>query len=268
MRNVISLFVIMLFIASSIPAYGMPVGNPASPAMIKKGLVLGEDEKNGFGIALNPEVDYVFDKNMKYQDKRDDAQYAFYGANAGLVFTDKLFAYGIIGAADAEYKLDVGAKHVKWDTDTNIAWGAGATLILYEKEITVRDKAILRIGIDGKYRRSDLDLDKVTINDDSYDAGDSAITDKKFEQDDWQVSAGVSCQFDRVIPYAGVKYSDMDGEASVTVSGTEYKSDFSAEDNFGLFCGIDILFTDCFTANVEGRFIDETAITAGGTVRF
>jgi hypothetical protein len=235
--------------------------------MIKKGLVIS-DEKQDFGIALGPEVDYIFDHNLKAQNKRDDTEYRFWGGKGGIFLFDKAYIYGFCGAADAEYKFKVSGSDVTWHTETEIGWGGGATVIVYEKEIIVRDKAILRIGVDGKYRNSDLGVDKITINGLNINATDASVTEKSFKSDEWQIAVGLSCQFDRLVPYGGVKYSDIEGEAIASVSGTGYKADFAAEDKFGTFCGIDVLFGDSFSAYVEGRFVDETAISGGATIRF
>jgi hypothetical protein len=54
----------------------------------------------------------------------------------------------------------------------------------------------------------------------------------------------------------------------VTAGGQGYKVDFENEDNFGIFTGADVIFNDVFSINCEGRFIDETAVTAGAKVRF
>jgi len=268
MRKVLTLSILLLFVFCTVTAYATPVGNIAVPDMVKKGLVT-KGGHNQFSIMVTPEVDLTYDRNMKDQAK--DTEYSFYGSRAGVVFNNKAYIYGLFGAADAQHKYKISGEQVEWDTETGFAWGAGATLIIYEKEITFRDKGILRIGIDGRYRNSNLDIDKVTVGTDSttsYDSSDSALTAKKFEFEEWQAALGISFQFDRLSPYVGVKYSDATGKVKATVSGTEYSYDPDPKSNIGFFGGLDILFSEYFSVNVEARVLDEKAFSGGSTIRF
>lgn len=263
----LSLFIVCsVFILNTIPSYAMPVGNIGSPATLKKGLVF-KDKESKFGFILGAEVDLNSDRNMKSQAK--DTEYFFYGGKAGVTIADKAFVYGLVGGAEADQKYKISGSQVEWDTKTDFAWGVGGTLVIYEKDVQyVDNKGVLRIGVDGKYRSSDLGVDKVKVNNDVYNSTDSALTEKKFNCDEWQVAVGVSYQFNTVSPYAGVKYSDADGKAKATVSGKAYEYDFDPKSNFGIFAGIDVLAFDSLSINAEGRFIDETAFSAGATLRF
>jgi hypothetical protein len=245
----------------------MPVGNIAEPAILKKGLIF-KDEKSSFGIAVAPEADVVLDRNLK--DQKKDTQYWFYGGRAGIIITDKAFLYGICGAANAKQEFkNISGSVVRWDTDLDLSWGAGATLIVYEKEITIRDKSILRVGLDGRFRQSDLDVDKVIRDGVEYKKSDNTVTTTKFNYQEWQAALAISYIFnDRIIPYVGVKYSDVTGKAKAIISGTEYSKNFKPQDNVGVFVGGDVVMGDSFSLYVEGRFIDETAVSAGGTIRF
>ena len=78
----------------------------------------------------------------------------------------------------------------------------------------------------------------------------------------------VSYEYKQIVPYAGIKYSDVSGEAEAQIIGRKYKLDFDNENNVGIFAGGDITINDSFTANIEGRFIDETALSLAGTLRF
>lgn len=258
-------FLCISFILSAGMAYAAPVGNIATPKVLKKGIVI-KGEGSQFGIVLEPEIDYISDRNLKGQ--KDDTEYRFFGGKAGIVLGDGAVLYGLCGAADAEGKFKISGKEVKWETDSDLAWGAGATLIIYAKEIIVREKGLFTIGIDGRYRSSELDVNKVVIDGTAYELSDLAVTATKFDCDEWQVALELAYQADRIIPYAGIKYSDVSGKAETTISGTKYSEDFGAEEKVGIFAGCDILIADSISAYAEGRFIDETAFSAGATIRF
>ncbi len=266
MKRLLLLFTCAVLIFSAAVCYALPVGNIGSPASFKKGMIT-KDEKSQFGFVLGAEVDLNADHNMKDQAK--DTEYSFYGGRAGIVMADRACVYGLVGAAEAEQKYKISGKEVEWDTDADLSWGIGGTVVVYEKDVEYStNKGVMRVGFDGKYRVSDLDVDKVKIDNAVYHSSDAAVTEQKFDCDEWQVAAGVSFQFNTVSPYAGVKYSDASGEAKATVSGKSYEYDFDPKSNFGIFAGVDILAFDCFTINAEGRFIDETAFSAGATLKF
>lgn len=253
-----------LFVFSSIAAYAAPVGNIATPKILK-GLML-KDEESQFGIAIGPEIDVIFDRSL--EDQVGDPRYQFLGAKAGLVVGEKAILYGIFGAGSAEYEFELLSNEVEWKTETGMVWGAGATFILYEKEIAVREKGMLRVGIDGRYRVSDLDLDKVVFGGVNYDPSDAALSGVTFDCKEWQVALEVAYQTGKITPYAGVKYSDIEGKAEATILGTEYSRNFEPRENVGVFAGADILITDSVSVYAEGRFFDESALSAGGTIRF
>lgn len=265
MKQMLILLICALFIFSAVLAYAAPVGNIATAKALKKGLVI-KDEESQFGIAIGPEIDIIFDRNLK--DQVEDPGYQFFGGRAGLIVGNKAIIYGLWGVGDAEYEFEISNNEVEWRTETDLVWGAGGTLIVYENEVSVRGEGMLRLGIDGQYRSSDLDIDKVVFGGVNYNPSDAALSGVKFDHKEWQVALEVSYQADRIIPYGGVKYSDIDGKAAATISGREYSRDFEPEQNIGIFAGVDFLITDTVSVYAEGRFIDETAFSAGGTIRF
>jgi hypothetical protein len=266
MKHLLLFIICSVFAAGAIPSYAMPVGNIGSPAALKKGLV-SKDENSRFGFILGAEVDLNSDRNMKSQAR--DTEYFFYGGKGGIVIGNKAYIYGLVGGAEANQKYKISGSRVEWDTKTDLAWGVGGTAVIYEKDVKYADnKGILRIGVDGKYRSSDLGVDKVKVNDTIYCSTDPELTEKKFNCDEWQAAIGVSYQFNTVSPYAGVKYSDASGKAKATVSGKSYEYSFDPKSQFGIFAGLDVLAFDSLSINAEGRFIDETAFSASAILRF
>lgn len=257
------LTLIMIFAVSV--AYAAPVGNPATPVMLKSGLLTKEEESQ-FGFVIGPEFDFVNDRNIKNQV--GDTKVRFYGGKAGVVIADRAFVYGILGACQIEQEFTVLGSKVEWETETEFAWGVGTTVLLYETTIDLMGNGILRLGVDGKFRYSNPDVEEITIDGTVYKLSDAGVSNVNLELKEWQVALGISYQIDRFLPYIGVKYSDVDGEAKGTYSGTTYKENLKADDNIGIFVGTDILITDSMSVNVEGRFIDEQALTVGALIRF
>jgi len=259
------LLMCLLLIAGISVAYAAPVGNIATPSVLKKGLII-QDEQGQYGVIVESENDITWDRNLK--DQYSDTEYSFFGGKCGILFMDRYIAYGILGAGKALQKFQADGNNIKWDTDYSFVWGIGGTAMLYETKVQELWNGTFRIGLDGRYRQSHLDVDKVTGDSTNFNLTPSAVTSSKYELDEWQVALAVSYQIENVIPYVGVKYSDTTGEAETTANGTEYKVDLEADDNVGIFTGCDLVLNDMFSINVEGRFIDETALTAAAAIRF
>lgn len=266
MKRLLVLTVCLGFILSISAAYAAPVGNIATPSLLKKGLIM-KDENSQYGVIVGPEVDLTWDRKLKNQ--QDDTEYYFYGGKIGLLLMDRFIPYTILGAAKAKKQTFlVSTTKVQWLTDYDFVWGVGGTALLYSTEPGKIGEGVLSVGVDGRYRQSHLSIDGVVVNGTTHKSSDASLTSSKYELEEWQVALEIAYQYKQIVPYVGVKYSDATGEATATVDSTSYKNDFEGEDNVGIFVGGDIVINDSLTANVEGRFIDETALSLAGTLRF
>lgn len=117
------------------------------------------------------------------------------------------------------------------------------------------------IFLDGNYRNiKDIDYETITVDGTSYSKSQlGGSLDAEWQE--WQVSLGVSRKLGQISPYFGIKYSDVVASAKATISGTTYDlDDTDSDENFGVFVGTLINLTDNLSLNVQGRFIDETAV--------
>ncbi len=81
---------------------------------------------------------------------------------------------------------------------------------------------------------------------------------------EWQVAPYVAKKLGNFTPYLGVKYSDLMVENKSEAGKENYKAD----DNVGVFVGTDCKIGEHWKLNLEGRFIDETAMSLGAAYRF
>ncbi len=266
MKKVLALVICIGIILSVPAAYAAPVGNIATPSLLKKGLVM-KDEQSKWGVIAGGEVDLTWDMNLKEQ--ADDTEYYFYGGKIGLLLMDRFIPYSILGTAKAKKQTytDSNCK-VQWETDYDFVWGVGGTALIYSTEPGKIGEGVLSIGADGRFRQSHLSIDAVVLNGAAHKSGDASLTASKYELLEWQVALEVAYQYKQIVPYVGVKYSDSDGKAQATINGNPFQVDFENKDNVGIFVGGDIVMNDYATLNIEGRFIDETALSLAGTVRF
>ncbi|MFH0926663.1 MAG: hypothetical protein V1872_13695 [bacterium] len=259
--GVISLMLSSMFFLV-VSADAAPVGNIAKPAMLKS--IMKSDENAKVGGIVEGEFD--FGKDRKIKDVDNDVEFRFLGSKIGAIFENKYIIYGLIGSAYYEEEFTDEGSKVKIESKEDLAWGIGATAILYETKLK---DSTLRFGIDGRWRTTDLDIDKVTIDNVVYTIPSGSVTNLSIEYSEWQFAGAASLELGRLFPYIGVKYSNIDATLKATVLGTTYEDNSSKLDsNVGIFAGCDLLVMDSMSINVEGRFIDEEALTLGVAVRF
>ena len=262
-KSLATLVIAVLFLVP-FTVHAAPVGNIARPSILKS--VAGTENRE-LSIIGEGEFDFTFDTKIK--DSDGDSEYSFWGGKLGVVFQDKYIVYGLLGAAKFEEAFTSSGSKVEIESEVDLTWGIGATLLLYETVLTDFNNCTLRFGTDAKYRSSEIDVDKVIIDGTSYDLPSGDVTSIALEYSDWQVAAEVSLQWNQFVPYLGVKYSDLDATTKATISGTEYSdSDIERDSNFGVFLGTDVIIADSVALNVEGRFIDEEALSLGCAVKF
>jgi hypothetical protein len=251
-------------------SYGAPVGNIADPAMLKSAVIPRNEDRPVLSTTVGEETDLAFDRKVENYGYEGDSEYEFVGGKMSAVFFDKVTVYGIVGNARCkEYYEDMGIT-AQADSEPAIAWGVGGKVILYELPVKMEQikDCVVRFGVDGRYRSTDFDIDRVAINGQWYYLPDTGVANVTMKLDEWQAAGEVSVQIGRFVPYCGIKYSDFNADVKVTVLGTTYDDDsIRPENKLGFFVGADIIMFESLSFNVEGRFIDETALSLGCTLR-
>ncbi len=234
---------------------------------------IGGAETQGKGkFAIGLDQEFVFSRDMKLDKISGDtaAALAAKGITTGRIKLDKSLrtmykvSYGLLDNLDfyvrlgfADSKTEVNYTQAGnnykgiYDSDIGFAYGCGL------KGTYSLDNWL--VGVDLQYLRSRQDW---TPADDFEGEGD------KITIQEWQVSPYVGYKIGNFVPYLGVKYSDlrMKAEWGGDDSGEWEKA--KADDNFGTFLGLDYKPSDNWTLNIEGRFIDETAMSVGATYKF
>jgi len=265
MKKLVSLTLIVMLSGIYSAVNAAPVGNIAQPAIMKSLVISGEGE-NSIGIIAAGEADIGFDRKIK--DADGDVEISAYTSKLGVTVANKATLYCLLGAGSAKESATISGSKIEVETETGFLWGIGANIIAYEKEIQGFGDGVLRLGGDIKYRSCNPDIDEFTIDGTTYSLDALGVTNANAEYGEFQVALAASYQMDSFVPYLGVKFATLDGEVKGTYSGTEYKLDYEEDENVGMFAGFDFLINDSIALNFEGRFIDEEAISVGGTIRF
>jgi len=249
---ILGLVTIFLFAYSVVSA--APVGNPAKPIL----------EKGDTPFKVGTELDFVTERDLDVSDEDVTVENLnWYAGKISYALADRVEPYVLLGAANGEFSEKWSGVDLKYETETAFAWGLGATVLLKEFNNGIR------LGIDGRYRQTEPDIDKVTLNGVSYSPGDVGISDFSAEYKEWQVALGISKELGQFVPYGGIKYNDVEASLKATISGTTYTTDdINSDGVVGIFVGCDFLPTKNLSIGVEGRFIDETAFTVSANYRF
>lgn len=264
MKNMILVGIVLSFMSFATVGLAGTVGNIA-------------ETQGGLGkFSLGVEYDGVFDRDLdldsimpplgpgeSIKDAEFESNRIFAKGTLGLHPNLDIFVKFGAADADGEFKfVDPSAStKFEFDGDWDFAWGIGAKAKLFQSPSGIRlmaDIQYLWYEVDGDIKVNGIDL---------------AITgpyDAETEIQEWQVALYVNKTIGMFSPYAGVKYSDMDVETDIdSQSFGKLEIDFEADDNFGIFLGTDFYaIPNILSFNIEGRFVDEIALSVGLNWRF
>lgn len=232
-------------------SFAAPVGNPAGPVML--------DGKYPTKFTLQAEAIRERGLESSYSGN-PELRGALYTGKVSFYLGKKFDLYGLAGVHEGKTKDFIG-EHYILDSKMDIAWGFGASYVLYEFEFL---QGLFRIGADAQYRQFDSEMDDV-----KYYRETTGPRNTKYRFKEWQGALGLAYQYKSFIPYIGGKYSNIDSHMEFTHDSTSHSDkELEASDNFGVYGGIDILLNDFVSLNIEGRAVDESAVSVGLSARF
>jgi len=235
---------------------------------------IGGAETQGKGkLAIGLDQEFVFDRDMEWdganweldpdeeiKDVEIDKIYrTMVKTSYGVL--DNLDIYVKLGVADFDgegksYESDVYQGKFEYKGKNAFAYGFGL-----KGAYPLQNDWLL--GADLQYLRHKNKYSGKWISADPADP-EETWTGKATIQE-WQVAPYIAKKLGNFVPYFGVKYSDL--RAKTKDNEGDYEK-YKADDNFGVFLGTDYKITENWKLNLEGRFIDETAMSFGATYKF
>jgi len=238
---------------------------------------IGDAETQGQGkFSIGLDQEYMFKRDLEYKsgfdlDPGDDIKNVevkkLYRTmlKGSLGLLPWLDAYVRLGVADDKFEGEAtfgGVTLAEFDGKTKMAFAYGGGL----KAAFPVGNGFL-IGADLQYLRY-----KNKIKGDFADVFGLGLTesfDGKATFQEWHIAPYVACKMQNVTPYLGLRYSDLSIKAKFDFeTGDSATGKFKADDNIGLFGGFSYAFTPNLKLNLEGRFIDETALNIGLSYKF
>lgn len=225
MRKLMLLTVVSVF-GWTFHAYALPVGGWS---------MLSQEEEHNFTGGY--EGSFVFERELDTRNAEIDELNDSFAKFSYIPGEYPVELYGLLGVM--RFEVDQGSAH--YDTDYGFAYGFGGKTVLWQSEQNTA------IGLDAKYRRSEPEIDESTFS----NRGEATYQD-------WQVALGVSQEIkENITPYGGIKYND------VSITDVAGFADQNSEDVIGLFAGLEVKASENLALNVEGSFVNESAITGG-----
>jgi len=245
---------------------------------------IGGAETQGKGkVAVGLDQEIVFNRDLKFQKedpardysveektKIDTMSRTMVKASYGLL--ENLDIYVKLGGVNFKAKDDYTNTYspTDWDNGTIKTKGKYAFAYGFGAKGTYNLKDGWLVGCDIQYLRHKNNL-KATDSGVSRGINPYEFSDYRGNiiSQEWQVAPYVAKKLGNFTPYLGVKYSDLREKIKVSSDdGDETKINYKAADNVGVFVGTDYKIADNWKLNLEGRFVDETAMSLGATYKF
>lgn len=228
--------------------------------------------KLGLGIYES----FIFSKDLKFKSasglgatqtlknaKVDSENETMLKTSYGIL--DNLDVYFKLGMANSRGKGDNYVGAVKYGDDKSktgavFAYGFGLKGVYNLKNDWL-------VGCDLQYLRSSHEAETTET---VVATGVSSSTKyKSVVSQEWHVAPYLAKRINNFTPYLGVKYSDSrDTLKKSSAAGWLDNVKYEADDNVGVFVGTDYKIGEHWKLNIEGRFVDETAMSFGASYRF
>ncbi len=255
---------VLFFLALSSSLLAAPVGNPSAPKLIEKGFFIPPDV--WMNLRFGYEGDFVTDAKLE-QSGGGSVDCYHQETNSGtftLNLLERLDLYTVLGSsrtrADWRFNSRGDTQRIELETVYNFLWGLGFRGILFER-------CNASLGLGARYEHANYDPVWLTVNGTVESAQGTHLRWRE-----WQVDLDLSYKIDIFSPYIGVKYSNVKakvGNFQTTIAANGSGSNqFTNYNPVGVFIGCSLTTGRYFMLNVEGRLVDEEAVTISGDVRF
>jgi hypothetical protein len=243
-----------------------PVENPSMPKLIEEGFFI--PATSPISIRTGYEGDFVGDAMLnQYGDSSGRVDDYSQVSNCGI-FTINLFkkvdVFTVLGtsrtSADWRFTVDDMTSRAEVETLYDFIWGMGGRGILYSSGAAC-------LGIGARYEASHYENLWMTVNGDIKRSSGSYL-----HWQSWQIDLDFSYKIDLFTPYIGVKYSNVrtviaELPFAISDSGSGMNR-FKNRTPVGVVIGCSLCSGKCFMMNIEGRLIDEEAVTISGDLKF
>lgn len=263
-KAVAVLFGIMVTFGSALPAWAASVGVPSATT------------ENRFEASVEYSQTFNLDLEAGSGTTDEISSGSQTHARLGYALFDWLQPYAKLGVAEFDEDLGnvdiagLGRRNINLEYDGAFSWGGGLSGIY-------RFDNGWFVGYAGEYLVSSNELDRAVESGETATrvAGEADVTE-------WHGAGFAGYTFplgdqeDRsngLSVYIGGRYSEFEAESDgleydVSTGTTQILGETDSDDNFGVFAGTTLRMGKHWRLAVEGRFVDETAVTGQATLTF
>ncbi len=264
-KIIVCLWAVFFCIAGSGILYAETVGNSSDIHLPPGKGVYSAQLGDFITLQMGLDAEFLVEKNFKHKNEGatdPSLKGVFYMSKMSCTLFERVQPYVTLGYSDLEMTWKSAGESASVEAGLAPAWGAGIKAYLWEFEglgIKIFSTASFRSTKPKKFRHATI-------------AGrQGIIADKKFHIFERQASLGLSKEFCvpgfeevSIVPYMGGVWSQTSARVIFSKGGYLVNSGASGqENNIGLFFGTDFVFMDNLSLNIEGRIIDEKAVSLG-----
>ena len=178
---------------------------------------------------------------------------------------ERVDIFGVFGSARMKANWRIGppaaAARIETQSKYRFLWAVGGNILLFDWGNT-------GLGIAGRFTRTNPSVEWLTSNGTGF-----PTMGAKFRYYQWQVDLALSHRIDIFIPYVGITFSGARTRirtlTSVVIANNGSGSiHMRNRDYIGVVIGTTLTSGKYFMLNIEGRFVDEEAVSITGEFRF
>lgn len=245
-RRTVSMAFLLCLLSSAVLA--SPTGGGVTPSNLE-----GQNPWSFGG-----DVDIVFNRDL--DEDRSEMNSNWFGGRVSVDTGDRVHFNAFMGVASVDVDsipLTVGST-LELEGGTGFGIGLNTKVDLYEFWLAkLADQA--RLWMSGGWRFHTADVDEAK-------RGGTGASSQDFSIDfnEWYVAIGLSQPMGNFVPYAAIKYSDVniqvDGTGTFPGASVTSVTTLNSDNLIGIALGFDWFIFNNVAFNLEGRFIDEEAL--------
>lgn len=216
--------------------------------------------------------DFVTDRKQQVRNQKsietEIAQRDFNGAEITINLYDRFDLLGRLGYGSYTTRWNVAPEtDLKLSTRGDFAWGVGARALLHQWEET-------SLSVSGSYVWGNAKVQRAETGGMGLDlVGQQSVLNQNVHQREkkWNFGAMIGHQIENFTPYFGLQYiqdKTYFKESIALADQTLTLPSFSSRKKIGTVVGIGLTAGKKASLNLEGRFINESALTITGQARF
>lgn len=260
MKKLFLLLSLVIFLCVPVASHAAGIGGAETVGQGKFGISASQDFILGREGKYTGGAEVGSNTTLEGSSEIDSINRTMVKGSYGLA--DGLDFYALLGASDFEstlpWTLSGGTNEsgeYKFNGDYGVAYGGGM-----KAKMELENNWIIGCDIQYLEHRNDFSGTNSTST-------DSLVGDVTFRE--WHSASYVAKKIGNFVPYVGAKYSSVKTKYKIKwEDGSTSTLKFDSKNNVGVFLGTDWELNDTWSLNLEGRFVDETAISFSAGYKF